>query len=177
MTVSDNLIQQIKKIRLFIFDVDGVLTDSGLYRADDGQESKRFSSKDGLGIRLLQSTGVEIGIITGRTSKVVEHRCKELQIKHVYQGKTEKAATFVELCENLNLDHSEVAYMGDDIIDLPVLTRAGLALTVADAHPEVAARSHWASQYDGGRGAAREACELIMKHQGTWEEVLGRYLK
>ena len=177
MTVSKELISKIKKIRLLIFDVDGVLTNSGLYRLDDGQEGKRFSSRDGLGIRLLQSTGVKIGIITGRTSKVVEHRCRELQIEHVYQGKTEKAATFIGLCEELALSHDEAAYMGDDIIDLPVLTRAGLALTVADAHPDVASRCHWASQAKGGYGAAREACELIMKHQGTWEEVLYRYLK
>ncbi len=176
MSESQDLIDRIKHIRLLIFDVDGVLTDSGLYRYDDGQESKRFNSRDGLGIRLLKSTGIKTGIITGRTSAVVEHRASELEIDHVYQGKAQKAETFLSLCEKLNLPHHQVAYMGDDIIDLPVMIRVGLSLTVAGAHPEVAKRAHWVSQFTGGQGAAREACELIMHHQNSWEAVLARYL-
>ncbi len=177
MSESQHLINRIKNIKLLIFDVDGVLTDGGLYRSDDGQESKRFNSQDGLGIRLLKSTGVATGIITGRTSKNVPYRAKELEIDHVYQGITQKAKTFEQLCEKLNLKAHQIAYMGDDIIDLPVMARAGLSLTVANAHPEVIKRSHWVSRYAGGQGAAREACELIMHHQGTWLEVLGRYLR
>ncbi|HBR95962.1 MAG TPA: 3-deoxy-manno-octulosonate-8-phosphatase KdsC [Gammaproteobacteria bacterium] len=176
MTSQQDLIARAKNIKLIVFDVDGVLTDGGLYRSDDGQETKRFNARDGLGMRLLQRTGITLAIITGRSSQVVEHRARELGIEHVYQGQKAKETAFADLCERLNLQPSDAAYMGDDLIDLPVLTRAGLALAVADAHPEVLSRCHWASQHTGGRGAAREACELIMKHQGTWESTLAGYL-
>ncbi len=176
MSDQHNLIERVKKIQLLILDVDGVLTDGGLYRSDDGQEAKRFNSRDGLGIRLLKSSGIQTAIITGRTSQVVKHRATELDIEHVYQGKTEKAKTFEELCKKLQLAFDEVAYMGDDIIDLPVMIRSGLALTVANAHPLVIERSHWISQYNGGHGAVREACELIMQLQNNWQAVIDKYL-
>ncbi len=176
MTSQQELNERAKKIRLAIFDVDGVLTDGGLFRTDDGQELKRFNSRDGLGLRMLQDSGVELAIITGRTSQVVEHRAGELGIKHVYQGRKQKVPAFQELCGQLSVSPEEVAYMGDDLIDLPVLIRCGLALTVAEGHPEVVQRCHWVSQFHGGNGAAREACELIMKQQETWQTVLDGYL-
>ena len=176
MTSQLDLNERVKKVRLAIFDVDGVLTDGGLFRTDDGQETKRFNSRDGLGLRLLQNSGVQLAIITGRTSRVVEHRAQELGINHLYQGCKQKAPAFLEICDKLMISPAETAYMGDDLIDLPILIRCGLALTVADAHPEVVSRAHWVSQFGGGKGAAREACELIMKQQGNWQEALDGYL-
>ena len=176
MTSQLDLNHRIQNVRLAIFDVDGVLTDGGLFRTDDGQEIKRFHSRDGLGLRLLQNSGVQLAIITGRTSHVVEHRAKELGITHLYQGCKQKVPAFLEICKQLSVTPEQTAYMGDDLIDLPVMIRCGLALTVAEAHPEVVKRAHWVSQYKGGNGAAREACELIMKQQGSWQEVLEGYL-
>lgn len=163
-------------IEAIIFDVDGVLTDGGLYRSDDGQETKRFHAMDGLGFRMLSDVGIEIGIITGRTSKVVTHRCEELGITHVYQGQHDKLAAFEELCDTLKLSPQEMAYMGDDIIDLPVMRRVGLALTVPDACNEIEALAHWTSKRRGGHGAAREACELILKAKGVYGEAVQRYM-
>ena len=163
-------------IEAIIFDVDGVLTDGGLYRSDDGQEMKRFHAMDGLGIRMLSDAGIEIAIITGRTSQVVAHRCEELQIKHVYQGQRDKLSAFEDLCSVLNLSPQDIAYMGDDIIDLPCMRRVGLALTVPDACQEIEAIAHWTSRRHGGHGAAREACELILKAKGLYGEAVKRYM-
>lgn len=164
------------KIKLVIFDVDGVLTDGSLYVGDGGEEYKAFYSRDGLGIRMLQQSGVEVGVITGRTSDVVRHRMASLGIEHVYQGRTEKLPAFEGLCAQLGLDFSQTAYVGDDVIDLPVMLKAGLAVAVADAHPLVAANAHWQTQQPGGRGAARDVCELIMQAQDTWQAQLAQYL-
>ncbi len=164
-------------VKAIIFDVDGVLTDGGLYRSDDGQEIKRFHATDGLGMRMLANAGVEIAIITGRTSDVVSHRCRELQIEHVYQGQKDKLGAFEALCQKLDLPPSEFAYMGDDIIDLPVMKRVGLALTVPHACDEISAISHWTSVRQGGHGAAREACELLLKAKGLYGQAVSRYLK
>jgi 3-deoxy-D-manno-octulosonate 8-phosphate phosphatase (KDO 8-P phosphatase) len=163
-------------IELVIFDIDGVFTDGGLYRSDDGQETKRFHATDGLGIRMLADAGVTLGVITGRTSKVVEHRCKELQIEHVYQGQKDKLGAFETLAAKLDLQHAQIAYMGDDIIDMPVMKRAGLALTVPGACAEIADMAHWTSQRRGGNGAVREACELLLKSKNLYEKAIARYM-
>jgi 3-deoxy-D-manno-octulosonate 8-phosphate phosphatase (KDO 8-P phosphatase) len=164
-------------VKAIIFDVDGVLTDGGLYRSDDGQEIKRFHATDGLGMRMLADAGVEIAIITGRTSDVVTHRCRELQIEHVYQGQKDKLGAFQALCEKLEMQPAEFAYMGDDIIDLPVMKRVGLALTVPDACDEICAVAHWTSVRRGGHGAAREACELLLKAKGLYGQAVSRYMR
>lgn len=163
-------------VKAMIFDVDGVLTDGGLYRSDDGQEIKRFHATDGLGMRMLADAGVEIAIITGRTSEVVAYRCKELQIQHVYQGQKDKLGAFESLCQTLDLPAAEFAYMGDDIIDLPVMKRVGLALTVPGACDEISAIAHWTSTRQGGHGAAREACELLLKAKGLYGAAVSRYM-
>ncbi len=173
---ANDIKQLAASVELVIFDIDGVFTDGGLYRSDDGQETKRFHATDGLGIRMLADAGVTLGVITGRTSKVVEHRCKELQIEHVYQGQKDKLGAFETLTAKLSLRHSQVAYMGDDIIDMPVMKRAGLALTVPGACAEIAATAHWTSQRPGGNGAVREACELILKSKNLYEQAIARYL-
>ncbi len=163
-------------IEAIIFDVDGVLTDGGLYRSDDGQETKRFHAMDGLGMKMLAETGITIAIITGRTSDVVTHRCKELNITHVYQGQHDKLSAFEDLCSKLDLAPSAFAYMGDDIIDLPVMRRVGLALTVPEANDEIRAIAHWTSTRRGGNGAAREACELLLKAKGLYSQAVKRFM-
>lgn len=169
--------QKAANIRLVIFDVDGVLTDGSLFIGDDGQEYKAFNSRDGHGMKMLQASGVDIGIITGRTSQVVKFRMDSLGIKHVYQGQLDKLPAFEELIQRLSLSADEVAYVGDDVVDLPILIRVGLAIAVQDAHNLVKQHSHWITPSPGGRAAARDVCELIMQAQGNLESQLNKYLQ
>lgn len=169
------VMERAAKIKLLIFDVDGVLTSGALYLDDRGDEYKAFYSRDGLGMRLLQDSGVELAVITGRTSGVVTYRMESLDIKHVFQGRTDKVPAFEELRQNLNLQTEEIAYVGDDIIDLPVMRRVGLSAAPADAHPLVLRYAHWQTPHDGGKGAARDVCELIMQAQGNWQAQLARF--
>jgi 3-deoxy-D-manno-octulosonate 8-phosphate phosphatase (KDO 8-P phosphatase) len=165
-----------QEIKLVIFDVDGVLTDGSLYFGDDGQEYKSFNSRDGHGMKMLQFSGIEIGIITGRTSDVVRHRMQNLGVEHVYQGKQEKLPAFEELKAKLGLQENQIAYVGDDVVDLPIMRRVGLAIAVNDAHALVKQHAHWLTPSPGGRGAAREVCEMIMEAQGTLKPALDYYL-
>ena len=171
-----SLIERAERIRLVAFDVDGVLTDGSLYLGDDGQEYKAFHSRDGHGMKMLQASGVAVGIITGRTSEVVRHRMHNLGIEHVYQGQLHKLPAFEELLDNLGLQVEQAAFVGDDVVDLPLMRRAGLAIAVADAHPLVKRQAHWETPNPGGRGAARDVCEMIMGAQGTLELQLAPYL-
>ena len=171
-----DILDKAKQVRLVIFDVDGVLTDGSLFIGDAGEEYKAFNSRDGHGMKMLQSTGVEIGIITGRTSNVVEHRMQSLGVKYVYQGRLEKLPAFEDLCQRAGVSPEQVAYVGDDVVDLPVLVRAGLAIAVGDAHELVKEHSHWHTPSHGGRGAARDVCELILRAQGHLDDMLRAYL-
>ena len=171
-----DILERAKKIKLVLFDVDGVLTDGSLFFGDDGQEYKAFYSRDGLGIKLLQRTGVEVGVITARQSQLVVHRMKNLAIEHLYQGRLDKIAAYEEILNKLSLTPEQTAYAGDDVIDLPVMKKAGLAIAVADAHPFVKKHAHWITQHAGGRGAARDVCELIMEAQNTLESQLNSFL-
>ncbi|UCE88775.1 MAG: 3-deoxy-manno-octulosonate-8-phosphatase KdsC [Pseudomonadota bacterium] len=164
------------QIKLVLFDVDGVLTDGSLFIGDDGQEYKAFHSRDGHGMKMLQASGVEIGIITGRTSQVVEHRMASLGIQHVFQGRLEKLPAYEELIAALGLSVEQTAFVGDDVVDLPVMRRVGLAIAVQDAHPLVKQHAHWQTPHAGGRGAGRDVCELIMEAQGTLEQQMQKYL-
>ncbi len=168
--------EKAKQIKLVIFDVDGVLTDGSLFLGDDGQEYKAFNSRDGHGIKMLQSTGVEIGIITGRSSEVVHIRMKSLGIEHVYQGKRDKLPAYFELRDKLGLRDDQVAYVGDDVVDLPIMRRVGLAIAVNDAHPFVLQHAHWQTPHPGGRSAGRDVCELLMDAQGKLQAALDSYL-
>ena len=168
--------QKATAIRLVIFDVDGVLTDGSLFIGDDGQEYKAFNSKDGHGMVMLQQSGVEIAIITGRSSEVVRIRMASLGIQHVYQGKREKLPAYQELKQVTGLSDDQIAYVGDDIVDLPVMTRVGFAIAVQDAHPLAKQHAHWVTPSGGGRGAAREVCELLMDAQGTLDRAQQHYL-
>jgi len=166
-----------KGIRLAIFDVDGVLTDGLLYLTDGGEEIKAYNSRDGHGMKMLRESGVELAIITGRTSRSVELRAKNLGVELLFQGVSDKARAFAELIATRRLDAAATAYMGDDVVDLPVLRRCGLALTVPDAPLAVKQHADYVTRARAGRGAAREVCELIMHAQGTLERQLGVFLK
>ena len=171
-----DILEKAARIRLVIFDVDGVLTDGSLFLGDDGQEYKAFNSRDGHGMKMLQSNGVEIAIITGRSSQVVSHRMASLGIEHVYQGARDKAPAYVELRDKLGLDDTQVAYVGDDVVDLPVMRRVGLAIAVQDAHTLVKKHAHWQTPSRGGRGAARDVCEMLLEAQGKLDDELRKYL-
>lgn len=173
----DDILKKCSQIRLAIFDVDGVLTDGSLFIGDDGQEYKAFNSRDGHGMKMLQSSGVEIAIITGRTSEVVRLRMASLGIEHVYQGQLDKRPAFAELQQKLQLIPEQIAYIGDDVVDLPVMCRVGLAIAVQDAHPMVKQHAHWITPSRGGRGAARDVCELLMQGQGNLQAKLDSYLQ
>lgn len=165
----------LQKIRLLLLDVDGVMTDGRIIYDNDGLESKAFDVKDGHGLKLLQRSGIRVGIITGRNSQVVEKRAEELQIDILYQGAKDKMAPFRQILEEHQLDPSEVAYVGDDLVDLPILRRVGFAVAVADAVEDVKPFVHYVSRNRGGRGAVREVCDLLLKKTGRWESVTSRY--
>jgi 3-deoxy-D-manno-octulosonate 8-phosphate phosphatase (KDO 8-P phosphatase) len=164
-------------IELVIFDVDGVLTDGRLIYGDDGLEYKAFHSRDGHGMKMLKESGVQIGIITGRNSELVKHRMANLGIEHLYQGQQDKLPAFQQMAERLALKPEQIAYVGDDVVDLPVMLRVGLAVAVQDAHPLVLEHAHWRTQHPGGHGAAREVCEFIMDARGTLDKMLAVYFE
>lgn len=163
-------------IELVIFDVDGVLTDGSLFLGDDGQEYKAFHSRDGHGMAMLRAAGIAMAVISGRSSEVVRLRMEGLGIEHVYQGRRDKLPAYEALRRSLALAHAQVAYVGDDVVDLPVMGQVGLAVAVADAHPLVRERAHWCTRLGGGRGAAREVCELLLDAQGRLDGLLADYL-
>ena len=164
------------KIRLACFDVDGVLTDGRLYYTDDGHEIKAFDVKDGHGLKMLQESGVETAIITSRSSRAVELRARNLAIKHLYQAVSDKRKTWEALLAQLGLTPEQSSYMGDDLVDLPVMRRCGLAITVPDAPALVTESAHYITRAPGGRGAAREACELILMAQGNFQAAVAPFL-
>ncbi|MFH2135670.1 MAG: HAD family hydrolase [Pseudomonadota bacterium] len=172
-----SLTDRIKPLRLIAFDVDGVLTDGGLYLSDSGEEFKRFNSLDGHGLKMLKASGVELAIITGRTSRCVELRAGNLGITRLYQGVDDKYAAMQSLLADLELTPEAVAFMGDDVIDLPVMRHVGVSFSVPDAPQCVRDRADYVSQRAGGHGAVREVCELIMSAQGTLETQLAPYLE
>jgi 3-deoxy-D-manno-octulosonate 8-phosphate phosphatase (KDO 8-P phosphatase) len=172
-----DILERAKAIKLVIFDVDGVLTDGSLFLGDDGLEYKAFNSRDGHGMKMLQESGITVGIITGRSSKVVDYRMDSLGIEHVYQGQQDKRVAFAEILDKLQLTPKEVAYVGDDVVDLPVMSKVGLAIAVQDAHPMVLKHAHWQTPHCGGRGAGRDVCEMLMEAHGVLQETLDSYLQ
>ena len=166
-----------RPIRLAIFDVDGVLTDGGLYYTDSGEELKVFDVRDGHAMKMLQTSGVALGIITSRKSQCVARRAENLGIDFVFQGVENKLTAFESLTARLGIEPWQCAYMGDDWVDLPILRRCGLAISVPQAPPVVRERVHYVTHAGGGHGAVREACELIMHAQGTFEAQLAPFLR
>lgn len=166
---------KIAQIRLLLLDVDGVLTNGQIIYDSEGHELKMFDVRDGHGIKLFHRAGFRTGIITGRSSKVVERRAGELGIDILYQGARNKLEPFEEILRHTGLDSAQIAYVGDDLIDLPVLNRVGFSATVADGDPEVCQRVDYVATRKGGRGAVREICELILKQGGHWDRVTAGY--
>lgn len=163
-------------VRLAVFDVDGVLTDGRLWYSEDRRELKAFHAHDGLGLKRLLANGIEVAIITARMSHLVTERMAELGVAHVYQGQKDKLACLHQLCAALHLDLSQVCYTGDDLPDLRAMLQAGLAVAPADAHPWVSERAHWLTRRNGGAGAAREVCDLLLAAQGRAAAELAQWL-
>ncbi|PLX90415.1 MAG: phenylphosphate carboxylase subunit delta [Desulfuromonas sp.] len=162
-------------IKLLLLDVDGVLTDGRITYDNQGNELKSFDVKDGHGLKLLQRAGIEVGIITGRQSDLVARRAAELGIDILYQGALRKLDPYLEILQHTGLRDEQVAYVGDDLVDLPLLRRVGFSATVCDAHPEVLPVVDYVTRLPGGRGAVREICDLLIRGTGRWEQVTDRY--
>lgn len=173
--LSEELRDKMRRIRILILDVDGVLTDGGIFIDDEGRETKRFDVRDGHGLKMLMRCDVEVILLTGRTSKVVEHRALDLGIKEVYQGVWNKLEVFEDISRKKNISREEIAFVGDDLVDVPVLKRAGFSASVADAAEDVKRVVDYIAEQPGGKGAVREICEIILKAKGKWPEVTARY--
>jgi len=171
------VVEKAKKLKLLILDVDGVLTDGKLFFDNEGNEYKSFHARDGHGIKLLRQTGVEVAVISGRKSNSVALRMKNLGIEHVYEGHENKQAAFNELIEKTAIMPEQVAHVGDDLLDLPIMIRVGLAIAVSDANFAVKQRADWCTTLPGGHGAVREVCDFIMQAQGRFDEIVNAYLK
>lgn len=172
-----DIIEKAKKLKLLILDVDGVLTDGRLFFDDKGKEYKCFHARDGHGIKLLRQTGVEVAVISGRKSNSVALRMKSLGIEYVYQGHENKIAAFNDIIQSLSIEPEQAAHVGDDLLDLPVMTRVGLSIAVNDANDSVIEYADWCTKTPGGQGAVREVCDFIMQSQGTFESILKSYMQ
>ena len=167
--------EKLEKIKLLLLDVDGVMTDGRIIYSNDGQETKAFDVKDGHGLKLIQRAGIQVGIITGRESQVVIKRAEELGIEFLYQLSRNKMEPYLEILDKTGLSDEEVAYVGDDVVDLPVLSRVGFSATVCDAVEDIKPYVDYITERPGGRGAVREICDLLLKQSGRWASVAGRY--
>lgn len=168
-------VDKFKNIKLLLLDVDGVLTDGSIVYDDQGKEIKVFNVKDGLGIRLLMNTGIQVGIVTGRSSRALKYRCDNLNISHVFEGVKDKAAILDSIIEQTGLQPEQIAFIGDDLPDLPLMRKIGLPIAVSDAHEKVASEADMITEARGGRGAVREVCEHLLKSQGHWKGILEKY--
>jgi len=173
--MSDALAEKMRRVRLLILDVDGVLTDGRIVVDDRGAETKVFHVRDGHGLVMLMRFGIDVVLLSGRRSAAVEHRAKDLGIAEIHQGIHRKVEILESILSDRGLEPLSAAYMGDDVVDIPVLRRVGLAIGVADAVDEVRAVADYVTASPGGRGAVREVCERILKVQGKWAEVAKRY--
>ncbi len=181
---SPDVLERARKIKVFLMDVDGTLTDGGvclIASVDEAgtstvSEMKVFNAQDGQGLSLAHAMGIQTGFITGRKSPAVQRRAQETKVSYVYLGQAKKTDAFEEILQKANVREDEVCYMGDDLPDIPLLRRAGLAVCVADGAPEVKAASHYVTRRAAGHGAARDVVELLLKAQGCWEEAVPRAL-
>lgn len=164
--IDNTVIERVRRLRLMAFDVDGVLTDGLLWYGNEGEIAKSFHAHDGHGLRLLKESGLHVALITGRESAIVARRGAELGMEHVLQGIRDKGSALLELCHSLGISTEQTGFMGDDLIDLPAMQRAGFAACVPDAPTYVAQAAHWVATEPGGRGAARQCCDLILAAQG-----------
>lgn len=162
-----------KNLKLLICDVDGVFSDGLVYMGNQGEELKTFHTRDGYGIKALMSAGIEIAIITGRQSKIVENRMTALGISLIYQGQDDKLKAYADICEKLNIAPEHTGYIGDDLIDLPVMEKVGLKVCVADGHPLLVKRANYVTHIKGGHGAVREVCDLVLEARGELDSHKG----
>lgn len=172
--VSQQIFQQAKQIQLFVCDVDGVFSDGRIYLGNDGEELKAFHTKDGFGLKAIMQQGIDVAIITGRQSKIVENRMTALGVKHIFQGKEDKLTVYQSLLEKLQLTAEQTAYIGDDVVDLPVMRVAALGIAVNDAHPLVINEADLTTTCKGGFGAVREVCDLFLQSRGQLAITQGK---
>jgi 3-deoxy-D-manno-octulosonate 8-phosphate phosphatase (KDO 8-P phosphatase) len=177
MDLDEAVRGRILPLRMMIFDVDGVLTDGRIVYHDDGTELKVFDVQDGHGIKLLQRAGLEVALITGRSCRAVDQRASGLGIQRVYQGSKVKVEAYEQIKSETGFQDHELGFMGDDLIDIPVMRRVGFAVSVPNASPHVWPYAHYITRLGGGRGACREVCEMILKVQGLWRQVTDRYFR
>lgn len=173
--VTPDIRKRIEKIRFAIFDIDGVLTDGRIVYDNEGNELKFFDVQDGFGIHLLQLMGIECGIMTAKRSKIVEKRAKDFKVKVLYMDCIDKLACFEDLLEKHKFKPEEISFMGDDLIDLPVLKRVGFAISVPNGVEETRKAAHYITKKPGGRGAVREVCDLILKTQNKWPSLITKF--
>ena len=169
-------LDKLKRIKLLLLDVDGVLTNGSVIYDDTGAETKVFHIKDGLGIRMLMDAGIEVGIVTGRTSRALRHRCDNLGISLVFDQVRDKTGVLEVVSKERGVKAEHIAFVGDDLVDIPLMKKVGLSVAVADAHETVLEHADMVTAAKGGAGAVREVCEAILKAQGLWEKVLARFL-
>lgn len=175
--MQEQAITRAAGVRLMIFDVDGILTDGSLHYGPDGEVMKTFNVLDGHGIKLLQRAGVAAALISARQSRIVARRAEDLGITHVFQGAQDKRVAFARLLEATGHSAEQCGFIGDDVIDLPILLQVGFAASVPNAHPEVRARVHYVTQATGGSGAARELCDFLLRAQGVYDAAIAPYLE
>jgi 3-deoxy-D-manno-octulosonate 8-phosphate phosphatase (KDO 8-P phosphatase) len=168
--------KNLANIELLLLDVDGVLTDAGIMYTDSGEQIKKFNAKDGLGIKLLMEAGIQVGIISGLSSKALEHRCEKLGITLLFAGIKNKARVLDSIISQTGIDSKNIIFVGDDLIDLPVMKRVGFSFCVADACDDVKKQCDRVTKLKGGKGAVREVCEKILKAKGLWDDILNHYL-
>jgi 3-deoxy-D-manno-octulosonate 8-phosphate phosphatase (KDO 8-P phosphatase) len=166
---------KLEMVKILLLDVDGVMTDGRIIYTDSGSEIKAFCVKDGFGIRLLMNAGIKTGVVTGRSSEALHHRCKNLHIEYIFDGVLNKAEILDRIIVMTGIQASEIAYMGDDLPDIPIMRGAGIPIAVADAHESVIETACIVTSEKGGNGAVREVCEAILKAQGHWESVVKRF--
>ena len=173
--LKEEVVEKIRKIKLLILDVDGVLTDGGIFYNDEGGETKRFDVKDGHGIKLAIASGIDVALVSARESKAVQYRAENLGIKLVYQGIRDKVRAIEEIMEKKSLKPDEIAYVGDDLVDLKVIKRVGFSAAVQDASKDVLDRADYITVRPGGRGAVREVVEVLLKSQDKWDGAIRQY--
>jgi 3-deoxy-D-manno-octulosonate 8-phosphate phosphatase (KDO 8-P phosphatase) len=173
---QSELQQRAERIKLLLMDCDGVLTDGRIWILENGEDQKAFHTRDGLGIDLLHRAGLKSGIISGRTSSALERRAQSLGVSYLWQGRDDKRQAFADTLAQAQVTKEEIAFIGDDLTDLPLMGQSGLAIAVADAAAEVRERAHYVTEAKGGHGAVREAIELILKAQGRWDDLVKAYL-
>jgi len=167
--------QKLKDIQMLLLDVDGVLTDGSIIYSDETSETKVFNVKDGFGLKLAMQAGIKVGLVTGRTSKALHRRCRDLGITYVYDGVQQKAPLLDEIALKTGVSAANTAFVGDDLPDIPIMRRVGLSIAVADAHERVRKQADWTTSAAGGRGAVREVCDALLKACGKWNQIMDQY--